>query len=59
MYTIRFENYPNATAPVQRVQILHTIDDDLDMGTFKFLSYGFGDFNETNEKGTMNLNVSK
>ena len=50
-YTIRFENHENASAPAQRVYIVHTIDDDLDLRTFKVGSFGFGAFNRTIENG--------
>ena len=43
-YTIRFENDPNATAPAQIVIISHTLDTDLDVGTFRLGSFGFGSY---------------
>ena len=57
-YTIRFENHENASAPAQRVYIVHTLDDDLDIRTFKIGSFGFGDFNRTIQKGKTYLQVS-
>jgi len=43
-YKIRFENDPNATAPAQHVIILHTLDQDLDIRTFRITGFGFGNF---------------
>ena len=43
-YKIRFENDPNATAPAQNVIILHTLDQDLDIRTFRITGFGFGNF---------------
>lgn len=44
-YTIYFENDPDsATAAAQFVQILQTIDSDLDPQTFQLTSFGFGSF---------------
>ena len=43
-YNIRFENDPNATAPAQHVIILHTLDQDLDIRTFRITGFGFGNF---------------
>ena len=43
-YTIRFENDPNATAPAQLVIISHILDTDLDVGTFRLGSFGFGSY---------------
>ena len=45
-YKIRFENDPNATAPAQHVIILHTLDQDLDIRTFRVTGFGFGSFNK-------------
>ena len=41
-YKIRFENDPNATAPARHVIILHTLDQDLDIRTFRITAFGFG-----------------
>ncbi len=41
-YTIRFENDRAATAPAQMVVIRQTLDPNLDLTTFQWLSYGFG-----------------
>ena len=43
-YTIRFENHPNATAPAQRVFIRTSLDEDIDMRSFRVGTYGFGNF---------------
>ncbi|XP_068683141.1 uncharacterized protein [Montipora foliosa] len=43
-YKIRFENDPNATAPAQHVIILHKLDQDLDIRTFRITGFGFGNF---------------
>ncbi len=43
-YRIRFENDINATAPAQRVFIITTLDDDLDIRSLRVGSYGFGNF---------------
>lgn len=43
-YKIRFENDPNATAPAQHVIILHTLDGDLDVRTFRIIAFGFGNY---------------
>ena len=56
-YTIRFENHENASAPAQRVYIVHTLDSDLDIRTFKVGSFGFGSFNKTVENGRSYLQV--
>ena len=45
-YKIRFENDPNATAPAQHVIILHTLDQDLDIRTFRITGFGFGNFSK-------------
>jgi len=41
-YTIRFENLATATAPAQTVVVTQTLDADLDLATFEFLSFGIG-----------------
>ena len=41
-YTIRFENLAAATAPAQTVVVTQTLDPDLDLSTFEFLSFGIG-----------------
>ena len=56
-YTIRFENHENASAPAQRVYVVHILDDDLDIRTFRVGSYGFGAFNRTIKKGKSYLQV--
>ena len=45
-YRIRFENDVNASAPAQRVFIITTLDDDLDIRTLRVGSYGFGNFTQ-------------
>ena len=45
-YKIRFENDPNATAPAQHVIILHTLDQDLDIRTFRITGFGFGNLSK-------------
>ena len=45
-YKIRFENHPNATAPAQRVFIRTSLDDDLDIRSFRVGDYGFTDFTQ-------------
>lgn len=59
-YKIRFENEANATAPAQHVIILHTLDQDLDMRTFRVTSFGFGNFTRklTNARASIQVNVS-
>ncbi|KAL9963573.1 hypothetical protein ACROYT_G027096 [Oculina patagonica] len=54
-YKIRFENDPNATAPAQHVIILHTLDQDLDIRTFRITGFGFGSFNKklTNTRASL------
>jgi hypothetical protein len=42
-YTIRFENKASATAPAQTVTITHPLDSDLDFGTFRLGSFGWGE----------------
>ena len=42
LYTIRFENLAAATAPAQTVVVTQTLDPDLDLSTFEFLSFGIG-----------------
>jgi CARDB/Calx-beta domain/Bacterial pre-peptidase C-terminal domain/RTX calcium-binding nonapeptide repeat (4 copies) len=45
-YTIRFENDPKlATANANIVRITQTLDDDLDVRSFRVGSFGFGDVN--------------
>lgn len=43
-FTIRFENVAEATAPAQRVLINTKIDRDIDIRSFRFGDFGFGDF---------------
>ena len=59
-YKIRFENEANATAPAQHVVILHTLDQDLDMRTFRNTSFGFGNFTRklTSARASIQVNVS-
>ena len=59
-YKIRFENEANATAPAQHVVILHTLDQDLDMRTFRVTSFGFGNFARklTNPRAFIQVNAS-
>ena len=59
-YKIRFENEANATAPAQHVIILNTLDQDLDMRTFRITSFGFGNFTRklTNARASIQVNVS-
>jgi len=42
-YMIEFENDPNATAPVQIVEIADQLDDDLEWTTFMLTEIAFGD----------------
>ncbi len=58
-YKIRFENDPNATAPAQHVIILHTLDQDLDIRTFRITGFGFGSFNKKLTNTRASLQVSK
>ena len=44
LYTIRFENAADATAPAQKVVVTQTLDPDLDPRTFRVGSFGFGDY---------------
>jgi RHS repeat-associated protein len=41
-YTIHFENLATATAPAQTVVVTQTLDPDLDLTTFEFMSFGIG-----------------
>ncbi len=41
IYTIRFENKTNATAPAQRVTVTDRLDPKLDWSTFELMSVGF------------------
>ena len=43
-YTILFENKPIAQAPAQVVTVTQTLDADLDLSTFEFVKFGWGDF---------------
>lgn len=43
-YTILFENKPTAQAPAQVVTVTQTLDEDLDLSTFEFVKFGWGDF---------------
>jgi len=43
-FKIRFENQPNATAAAQRVTINCSINDNMDLSSFRLGSFGFGDF---------------
>ncbi|MHC5916738.1 MAG: putative Ig domain-containing protein, partial [Nostoc sp.] len=40
-YTIRFENQATATAPAQKVTIIHPLDSDLDVRTFRLGDFGW------------------
>lgn len=42
-YTIRFENYKTATAPVQELVVVDYLDSDLDWTTVRFGEVGYGD----------------
>jgi hypothetical protein len=42
-YTIRFENQPDATAPVHQLNIVQQLDPDLDWRTFRLGDFGWGD----------------
>lgn len=42
-FTIRFENYAEATAPAQEIIVHSTLDADLDWTTFQFGDIGFGE----------------
>ncbi|KAL9963567.1 hypothetical protein ACROYT_G027089 [Oculina patagonica] len=59
-YKIRFENDPNATAPAQHVIILHTLDQDLDIRTFRITGFGFGSFNKklTNTRASLQETIN-
>jgi RHS repeat-associated protein len=46
-YTIRFENDAKATAPAQVVSITQRLDAGLDLATFRWIGFGFGDVAET------------
>ncbi|XP_041361873.1 uncharacterized protein LOC121377841 [Gigantopelta aegis] len=50
-YTIRFENDENATAPAQKVFVVHELDSDLEIRTFRVGSFGFGNFTREIENG--------
>jgi hypothetical protein len=41
IYTIRFENKTNATAPAQRVTVTDALDPKLDWSTFELMNLGF------------------
>ncbi len=44
-YTIRFENDPVfATAPVQRLVVTQTLDENIDIRSFRLMSFGFGEY---------------
>lgn len=43
-YTIQFENQPSANAPAQVVRVTQTLDADLDLTTFRFGTFGWGEF---------------
>lgn len=58
-YKIRFENDPNATAPAQHVIILHTLDQDLDIRTFRITGFGFGNFTKKLSNSRASLQVRK
>lgn len=49
---IRFENDANASAPAQKVFVLHSFDKSIDMRTFKLGQFGFGNFNHTLKERT-------
>lgn len=42
-FTVRFENYAQATAPAQEILVHSTLDADLDWTTFQFGDIGFGE----------------
>lgn len=42
-YTVRFENLEDATAPAAEVLVTAILDDDLNLDTFQFGSFGFGE----------------
>ena len=58
-YKIRFENDPNATAPAQHVIILHTLDQDLDLRTFRVTAFGFGNFTGKLTNARASIQVTK
>ena len=58
-YKIRFENDPNATAPAQHVIILHTLDHDLDLRTFRVTAFGFGNFTRKLTNARASVQVMK
>lgn len=43
-YRIEFENKPSASAPAQVVRVTQTLDSDLNLSTFRFTRFGFGDY---------------
>ena len=56
-YKIRFENDVNATAPAQRVVVDSVLDDDLDLRSLEFCSFGFGNHSFENERCTSIVQV--
>jgi len=44
VYTVHFENEPNASAAALEVRIEDQLDEDLDWTTFELLEIGFGDY---------------
>ncbi|MCA9049036.1 MAG: VCBS repeat-containing protein [Planctomycetaceae bacterium] len=50
-YRINFENDAQATAPAQVVQITDRLDENLDLSTFEWTGFGFGEFDIALEPG--------
>ena len=55
-YTIRFENIDTATAPAQEVFVTQQLDADLDLSSFEFQSFGWGDLEFTVSAGLQAFN---
>ena len=51
VYTVQFENEPNATAAAKKVRIVDQLDEDLDWTSFELLEIGFGPHNIVMPKG--------
>ena len=51
VYTVQFENEPNATAAAKKVRIVDQLDEDLDWTSFELLEIGFGPHNIAVPKG--------
>lgn len=51
IYTVQFENEPNATGAAKKVRIVDQLDEDLDWTSFELLEIGFGPHNLAVPKG--------